>query len=246
MSGIFLWGWCATTSSWVKVLVNADGKLIIDPSEILEDTPTDGEIAKAPTSNWAYDHGAASDPHAGYRLESADHTHQSTGTQAGKLDHGLALDGLADDDHPQYTNYTQGARVYHNANQSIPTATWTILAFNSERYDTDTIHNTVTNNSRLTCKTAGKYLITGQVGIAANATGIRSALIKLNGSELFYLAAILENTSSAYSWAGNVSTIYDLAVGDYVELQVYQDSGSTLNAEVSAVRYPEFMMQRIG
>lgn len=47
-------------------------------------------------------HVAAADPHTGYRLESADHTHQSTGMQAGQLDHGLALTGLTDDDHPQY------------------------------------------------------------------------------------------------------------------------------------------------
>ncbi len=47
-------------------------------------------------------HIAASDPHTGYRLESADHTHQTTGAQAGQLDHGLALTGLTDDDHTQY------------------------------------------------------------------------------------------------------------------------------------------------
>jgi len=38
----------------------------------------------------------------GYRLESADHSHQSTGAQAGTLDHGLATTGLTDDDHTQY------------------------------------------------------------------------------------------------------------------------------------------------
>lgn len=42
------------------------------------------------------------DPHTQYRLETADHTHQSTGLQAGQLDHGLALTGLTDDDHTQY------------------------------------------------------------------------------------------------------------------------------------------------
>ncbi len=47
-------------------------------------------------------HVAAGDPHTGYRLESADHTHASTGAQAGQLDHGLALTGLTDDDHSQY------------------------------------------------------------------------------------------------------------------------------------------------
>lgn len=53
------------------------------------------------------DHGLAltgltDDDHTQYRLESADHSHQSTGLQAGTLDHGLALTGLTDDDHTQY------------------------------------------------------------------------------------------------------------------------------------------------
>ena len=50
------------------------------------------------------DHVVAADPHTGYRLESADHTHQSTGLQAGQLDHGAAATAasLLDDDHTQY------------------------------------------------------------------------------------------------------------------------------------------------
>ena len=42
------------------------------------------------------------DDHTIYRLESADHSHQATGLQAGKLDHGLSLTGLTDDDHSLY------------------------------------------------------------------------------------------------------------------------------------------------
>lgn len=49
-------------------------------------------------------HKDAADPHAGYRLESADHSHQTTGAGAGQLDHGLAITAasLLDDDHTQY------------------------------------------------------------------------------------------------------------------------------------------------
>ena len=68
----------------------------------IDDTPVNGEVAQPISSNWAFDHVAAADPHTGYRLESADHSHQSTGAQAGQLDHGLALTGLTDDDHTQY------------------------------------------------------------------------------------------------------------------------------------------------
>lgn len=75
-AGAYIWGWDATNKVWRKVLVNAEGKLIIDPTEIFEDTPTDGETGKAPTSNWAYDHKADPDAH-----HAKDHaaTHQDTG-----------------------------------------------------------------------------------------------------------------------------------------------------------------------
>ena len=75
----------------------------------IDDTPVNGEVAQPISSNWAFDHVAAADPHTGYRLESADHNHQSTGAQAGQLDHGLALTGLTDDDHGQYWNAARGA-----------------------------------------------------------------------------------------------------------------------------------------
>lgn len=67
MPSVLLWGWDATNEVWRKVVVNADGKLIIDPSEIFENPPTEDESAKAPTSEWAYDHKEnASAHHAKY------------------------------------------------------------------------------------------------------------------------------------------------------------------------------------
>ena len=56
-------------------------------------------------------HAGLPDPHTGYRLESADHSHQSAGAQAGKLDHGLALDGLGDDDHTQYIKHSLATAI---------------------------------------------------------------------------------------------------------------------------------------
>lgn len=51
----------------------------------IDDAPVDGVTTAPISSNWAFDHVAASDPHTGYRLESADHTHASTGAQGGAL-----------------------------------------------------------------------------------------------------------------------------------------------------------------
>ncbi|KKL87824.1 hypothetical protein LCGC14_1930880 [marine sediment metagenome] len=56
MPGGYLHGWNSVGEAWTKLLCNADGELLIDPSAIFEDAPTNNELEKAPTSNWAYDH----------------------------------------------------------------------------------------------------------------------------------------------------------------------------------------------
>jgi hypothetical protein len=137
------------------------------------------------------------------------------------------------------------ARAFHNASQLIATATTTALALNSERYDTDTIHDTAVNNSRLTCKTAGKYAISGSASFAANATGYRKVGIRLAGATM-----LAWNGSTSFGAADttdlSVSTQYDLAVNDYVEMVAHQTSGGNLNV-VNAGNYsPELMMHRTG
>ena len=140
--------------------------------------------------------------------------------------------------------YIEGARVYHNANQTIASGTWTTLSFNSERYDTDNIHDPTTNNSRLTCRAAGKYLIIAHGYFASNATGIRAMRLLLNGLELIgYFQA---HVGADGYWRGIVSTTYNLAVDDYVEVQVNQTSGAELDFLCFGQYSPEFMMQRIG
>lgn len=141
--------------------------------------------------------------------------------------------------------FTEGARVTHSAAQAIGTGAWATLAFNTERWDTHGLHDNAVNNSRLTCKTAGKYSIKGQARFDLNAAGKRSIMITLNGSTELCHNALLNLGAGTYV-SVNVETIYDLAVGDYVELEVYQDSGGDLNVTQRANQTPEFMMQRIG
>src|SRR6266540_1593217 len=135
------------------------------------------------------------------------------------------------------------ARVYHNIAQTLTTAVSLNLAFNTERFDTDTIHDTLTNNTRLTCKTAGVYEIGGSAEFAANATGVRSLQILLNGA-----TAIVEQditSTGAVVHRMSVSTVYQLAVNDYVELRATQSSGGNLNVNSTGNHSPEFWMARI-
>ncbi|MDW8072272.1 MAG: hypothetical protein RMK79_12485 [Anaerolineae bacterium] len=138
----------------------------------------------------------------------------------------------------------QGARVYHNANIALNSATITILPFNSERFDNDNIHDTTTNTSRLTCQTPGVYLITGCVRFAANATGQRQIHILLNGSTI--IALTRANAAASGETDLTITTIYSLAAGNYVELAAWHNSGAALNVVYASAFSPEFAMIRIG
>lgn len=141
--------------------------------------------------------------------------------------------------------HTIWASAYHNADQSISNITQTALALNSERWDTDVIHDNSTNNSRLTCKTAGVYLIIGTMAYANNTTGVRQAAIRLGGST--FIASVLVNANGGSNLTVLVVTrIYPLAVNEYVELVAFQDSGGSLNVTSAGNYSPEFMMIRLG
>jgi hypothetical protein len=136
-----------------------------------------------------------------------------------------------------------GARAYNSANISIPDTTVTALTFDSERWDTDSIHSTSSNTGRLTCTIAGKYLIIANIRFATNSTGTRAVNLRLNGSNI---AGVTQaGATGSNICLMHVSTIYDLAVGDYVEVTVQQTSGGNLNVEASSPISPEFMMWKL-
>lgn len=133
-----------------------------------------------------------------------------------------------------------GARVYNSANISIATSTWTTLTFDSEHYDTDGIHSTSTNTSRLTAKTAGRYYIWYGGFWDYNSAGGRVFELLVNGA-----TGIAKENNRGDTHIFIVSTIYDLAVGDYVEIRVFQDSGVSNNMHRVADFALEFGMQLI-
>ena len=148
-------------------------------------------------------------------------------------------------------HYQAAARVYHNVAQNVNNVTETVLAFNSERFDTEsnaasTIHDTVTNNSRLTCRTAGKYQITANIGWDSNNTGIRKLSLRLNGATTIAIVGQASTGSAMGLTSQVISTLYDLAVNDYVEVLAYQDSGGTRLVDVVGNYSPEFMMVCVG
>jgi hypothetical protein len=134
-----------------------------------------------------------------------------------------------------------GARVYNSTGESIPNTTSTVLTFDSEQYDTDNIHSTVTNTSRLTANHSGKYVITGSVQWHTGGASAGDIFVRLNGTT--YLTGGQEPNATVYD--SETSTIYNLSVNDYVELQAYQASGGSVNIDALSNYSPQFSMQRI-
>lgn len=122
--------------------------------------------------------------------------------------------------------------VFNDADQSIANATNTILAWDQELFDTDTMHDPTTNNDRLTATTGGKYFVFWQVDWASNAAGFREIVIELEGSGTQeYFRGSIPNLN-LHGMSG--FCLLALSATDYVRLRVAQNSGGSLNVNLSA------------
>lgn len=132
-------------------------------------------------------------------------------------------------DNLNYLHSPPACLATRTAALSITTATFTNISFNgTDIYDTDTMHDPVTNNTRITINTAGVYHVWGATEFAANATGLRRTALVLNAAQK--LAGAYEGTpGGAQNGILEAHAVYKFAATDFVELYVYQSSGAGLN-----------------
>ncbi len=107
-------------------------------------------------------------------------------------------------------------RVTRVAAQDATEDTDTAIAWDTEEADTDTMHSTVTNPSRITIATAGLYLITANVSSFPTPAGWQYLTILKNGTTK--LAEISNYTDWLKIGAVSLTTMADLAVSDYIEV----------------------------
>lgn len=142
-----------------------------------------------------------------------------------------------------------GARVYNNTTQSITSATWTALTFNSEEFDSDAFHDTVSNTSRLTVPTAknGKYLLEAHGAFAVANVGQRWMKFRKNGTTELRGTVNMNNNGGSALTIITSSMVVDLVATDYVEVMVFQDHGSAVNIGSATTEYQSaFSISRLG
>lgn len=110
--------------------------------------------------------------------------------------------------------------------QSINNTTSTIITWDTEEYDTDNYHSTSTNTSRITIPITGYYNITVVFGwVSWTGTGSRTLLSpKINGvgKPEFFDMQIYSGAEPSFT----VTKDFYLVANDYVELEIYQDTGT--------------------
>jgi hypothetical protein len=126
-------------------------------------------------------------------------------------------------------------RVYKSAQQNISNGSQTVLTFSDEAFDTDNMHDNVTNNSRLTVNKAGLYLIKGQANYGSSATGRRQTSLTKNGT--LALGSTEAPAVSGSDTIQQVTALAKLAANDYIELTAYQTSGAGMNIGTSGDDY---------
>ena len=132
----------------------------------------------------------------------------------------------------------RGATVYHSVDIVSPTYPYTMI-FNTELADTDAIHDTVTNNSRLTVPTGVttarlKGRVTWTATIAADA-GVALTIYK-NGSAVYFGVGKATGGKAAYTNPTLECQTADIPVvaGDYFQLVAdTTDATSTIDSSDS-------------
>jgi hypothetical protein len=139
----------------------------------------------------------------------------------------------------------KGADVYASASVNL-TTTPTAVACNSENWDSGTVHDNVTNNTRLTAPVAGVYMVGITCAVFSNTSGAFQAIatIRKNGSTGLRTVQIDPYHTGAGGAYGNLSFSFpvNLAANDYVEVLVSKSSATpTMTIQNTSTDFSFFM-----
>lgn len=125
------------------------------------------------------------------------------------------------------TNGVPRFKAWASTSQSIATGTTdTPITLDTEDYDSDNGHSTVTNTSRYTVQVAGTYRIIAVGGFTSNSVGNRKLGINVNGANTRG-SSTQQAAPASNSWIGSVAVELALNVGDYIEMVMWHTSTTT-------------------
>lgn len=141
-----------------------------------------------------------------------------------------------------------GARIYNTSAPSFAASSWVAFEFDSTRFDSSSFFSGG-SPTRLTVPTGqgGKYFIGGNFKVVYDNDISNAHLgVMLNGTTLLAVTNSKINiVTSGEHLVRDISTIYELSAGDYVELVYYQDIADPDTIVQEDQVSPEFWIYRL-
>jgi hypothetical protein len=137
---------------------------------------------------------------------------------------------------------TPRVMVSHSAGPSVANNTNTAIAMDTESFDTDSIHSTSVNNTRLTIPSGldGLWAV-GYQYFTGQASGAFATWVGVNGGTR--IAWVQTVATVVNSHLNSSSAFYPMVAGDYFELYMFQNSGASVGTGGSSTA---FWAYRIG
>jgi hypothetical protein len=104
-------------------------------------------------------------------------------------------------------------------------ATTTLATYDSETDDTDNMHSTVTNTSRITFNTAGRYEIVVTNAFLSGTLTQYDIQVRLNGVTSLRTFSFGSPGGASFTQICQLARVF--AVADYIEVQLTQTSGGS-------------------
>jgi len=140
--------------------------------------------------------------------------------------------------------YTEGCRLHRNLDYDLPNNSLREISWNSETYDTDNMHDQITNPERITFRTPGKYLVCATIQFDVNGTNDRYVEVRTQGTLPLNMTSA--KAVAAIETGISLCFIYDFPINNYINLLVWQNSGGNLLVKEELRSSMYFMAQRIG
>lgn len=118
-----------------------------------------------------------------------------------------------------YVYYSSGSNYFISNN--VPT----LIKWNTERYDTDNMNLSESEDTKLTANTAGKYFLSTTISVGGSDGGNTLVELLLNGTTVIASSRI--QNIGVFVPTNKVATLYELAEGDYVQVRVTQKIGAS-------------------
>ena len=148
--------------------------------------------------------------------------HDTSAGALRKMTRANFVSGIGGANTPNFIAYRSGSIF------SLSNATYTKVIFNSESFDTASAYDTSTGLFTVPSGQAGKYFLASQLYMGGASASRFILRMRLNNSTTI----LFMDGDKTAPCAAFASTIKSLSVGDTVQIDAYQNSGSTQNLDL--------------